>query len=259
MKSADEMNCDMDTQGKPERSCEVDKIETDENELNLETKTNIRNNKTENTFMEMDERVEMKSLNLYKEKENFANKKDQSNNSDTDMNQYLETMTNSSKSKIHIKIRKSKNNPIENKIRYNNLKNLSRKRKGREKSDLYQDDQDKLKLNTGMNLTSNDKTKFDLLHKVAVNMFPKSNIVKHLSIENEDDNIPKEKSELRIIVIFLFITSVLCLVTPWQVVLILIKTQNPIFMEPIMLKEDRPFCKSSALINVPKRDKNIFS
>ena len=160
---------------------------------------------------------------LHTEKEHFANKRDQSNKSDTDVNQYFETMTNSSKSKTHIKIKKRKT------------------------------------LNAGMSLKTNDVTKFDQLYKLIINMFPKSNMVKHLKLENEDGNIPKGKSELRIIAIFVFIASILCLVTLWQVVLITIKIQNPTYIEPLIPKENRPFCKSFALINGPKHDMNNFS
>ena len=86
-------------------------------------------------------------------------------------------------------------------------------------------------------------TKFDHLDKWMMQIFPKSKPWDPSNLENQDNNITDEISKSRLIGIGLLITTILFVTTFCQVVQIMIQTQNPKSLEPILKGETNPFCK----------------
>ena len=91
----------------------------------------------------------------------------------------------------------------------------------------------------------------DIFEKWIVKIFPplKLNLLK-LSNYSEDENISNEAIYARLIIIWIFITVVLCSITFGQLIWISVLSRGPIVVQPFIPKINNSFCKYT--------DKNIF-
>ena len=105
--------------------------------------------------------------------------------------------------------------------------------------------------------TLDDENKVDALESIdrnlnlvifekwrAKNFSPnlKRNFLK-LSNHSEDDNISNEATYARLIIIFIFITVILCFITFGQLIWILVLSRDPILVQPLIPKGNNQFCK----------------
>ena len=105
--------------------------------------------------------------------------------------------------------------------------------------------------NKSMQTQRNDNLNLDIFEKWMVKIFPplKLNLLK-LSNYSEDENISNEAIYARLIIIWIFITVVLCSITFGQLIWISVLSRGPIVVQPFIPKINNPFCKYT--------DKNIF-
>ena len=92
------------------------------------------------------------------------------------------------------------------------------------------------------NLESN--LNLDIFEKWMVKIFPplKLNFLK-LSNYSEDENISNEAIYARLIIIWIFITVVLCSIIFGQLIWISVLSRGPIVVQPFIPKINNPFCK----------------
>ena len=86
----------------------------------------------------------------------------------------------------------------------------------------------------------------DVLEKWMVKIFPPKKFGipgRKLSNYSEDDNISNDATYARLIIIFIFITVVLCFITFGQLIWILVLSRGPIVVQPFIPKINNPFCK----------------
>ena len=92
----------------------------------------------------------------------------------------------------------------------------------------------------------NDLEKFknlDKLEEMVVKIFPKLKELYESSNHSDEDNISLEESELRLIIIWFFLTTILCLVPLGQLLQILTRLKNPNIVEPMLPKNINGFGK----------------